>query len=108
MSIPDLINGTYELCGGFFLLANCFKLIKDKEVKGISIISILFFTSWGYWNLYYYPSLNQWFSFAGGILIVTANTWWVIMAIYYRRKKSLPTSPICGILDLKIKAKQTE
>jgi uncharacterized membrane protein YfcA len=89
MSIPDAINGTYELCGGFFLLANCFKLLKDKEVKGISIASSAFFTSWGVWNLWYYPHLNQHFSFLGGILIVLANAWWVYLAIYYSRKKRL-------------------
>lgn len=93
MSIPDVINGTYELLGGVFLLVNCFKLLKDKEVKGISITASAFFTSWGYWNLYYYPSLNQWFSFAGGILIVAANTWWVYLAIYYARKKKLAKTP---------------
>ncbi len=89
MSIPDAINGTYELLGGFFLLANCVRLIKDKEVRGVSIFAAAFFTSWGGWNLYYYPSLNQWCSFYGGLLIVTANTWWVSLAIYYSRKKRL-------------------
>lgn len=89
MTIPDAINGAYELCGGFFLLASCLRLLKDKEVKGISIAASAFFTSWGYWNLWYYPHLNQWLSFMGGILIVIANTWWVSMAIYYTRKKRL-------------------
>ena len=85
----DAINGAYELIGGCFLLHSCFRLLKDKEVKGVSIPSIAFFTSWGFWNLYYYPTLNQWMSFCGGILIVTANTWWLCMAMYYIRKKKL-------------------
>lgn len=89
MSVPDLINGSFETLGGLFLLHNCFRLYKDKEVKGITLSACAFFTSWGYWNLWYYPHLNQWFSFTGGLLIVAANTWWIVMAIYYSRKKKL-------------------
>jgi len=87
MSIPDAINGAYELGGGLFLLYNCFRLYQDKEVKGISIGTTAFFASWGYWNLFYYPHLHQWLSFLGGILVVGTNTAWVVMAIYYTRKK---------------------
>ena len=88
MSIPDVINGSYEFIGGVFILLNCYRLYKDKMIRGCSIISTAFFCSWGYWNLYYYPSLNQWWSFIGGILIVTGNTLWVWLAIYYSRKKT--------------------
>jgi uncharacterized membrane protein YfcA len=83
----DIINGIFELGGGILLILNCFKLYKDKVVKGVSISVCAFFTVWGYWNLYYYPCLNQWVSFAGGILIVAANSVWVAMAIIYSRKE---------------------
>lgn len=86
MSIPDLINGLFELCGGLFLVRNCIHLHRDKQVKGVSILSTAFFSAWGYWNLYYYPFLNQWMSFCGGLLIVIANTWWVTAALYYRKR----------------------
>jgi len=86
MTIADFINGMFELCGGLFILNNCFRIHKDKMVKGISILSTVFFCSWGYWNLYFYPSLNQWISFCGGLLIVLTNTWWVIAALYYTHK----------------------
>ena len=65
MTWADTTNGIYESMGGLFMLANCVKVYKDKEVKGISLLSMLFFTSWGYWNLYYYPSLSQWMSTVG-------------------------------------------
>jgi hypothetical protein len=86
--MQDLINATFEMCSGFLLLLNCRCLYKDKEVKGISIGAMGFFTLWGYWNLYYYPHLNQWASFAGGILIVIANTLWFILALLYRKNKN--------------------
>lgn len=86
MVVADLINGTYETMGGILLFLNCIRLYKDKEVKGISIFTTAFFASWGFWNLVYYPHLHQWLSFYGGILVVTANTTWVAMAFYYKRK----------------------
>lgn len=92
MSIPDLINGTFELGGGILLWMNVYRLYKDKIIRGVSLAPFVFFTLWGYWNLYYYPHLSQWASFVGGIFVVAANTAWVLMAIYYiqqgnRRRK---------------------
>lgn len=81
----DTINALFELAGGFFILNNCRQLYHDKLVKGVSVLSTIFFTSWGIWNLYYYPSLNQWASFAGGVLITVGNVLWVSLMIYYVR-----------------------
>lgn len=85
MSWPDLVNGLFELCGGLLLFRNCFVLHRDKMVRGVSWSVTAFFAAWGYWNLFYYPHLDQWMSFAGGVVIVTANSIWVVMAIYYRK-----------------------
>jgi uncharacterized membrane protein YfcA len=84
---PDVINGLFEVCGGFFLLANVFKLYKDKRLRGYHWLSTVFFTAWGLWNLYFYPYLEQWVSFAGGIFIVIVNATWLGQIIYYSRKK---------------------
>lgn len=83
--MEDLINGIFELCGGFFCMFSVKKLYKDKKVFGISWIHVIFFTSWGYWNLFYYPALGQWLSFAGGVLLVLVNTIYTVMLIYYNR-----------------------
>lgn len=83
IQLGDLINGTFEMIGGFFLWSNVYRLYKDKTLRGINIEPVAFFSAWGYWNLYYYPSLDQWFSFIGGLNIVAANTVWVAQAVYY-------------------------
>ena len=83
----DLINGLFELFGGILMFGNCYKIWSDKQVRGSSVYIAFFFTSWGYWNLYYYPSLNQWLSFFGGVLIVIGNTIWVSFAVYYSQKE---------------------
>ena len=85
MNIPDTINGSYEILGGLALAWNCVRTYLDKEIKGISLASMLFFTSWGYWNLYYYPHLNQWVSTVGAAVMVLFNTIWMGQAIYYTR-----------------------
>jgi peptidoglycan biosynthesis protein MviN/MurJ (putative lipid II flippase) len=79
----DLVNGLFELFAGFFVLLHCRRLYIDKQVKGVSLIATIFFTSWGFWNLYYYPWLGQWLSFFGGLAIVSANALWIAMMVYY-------------------------
>lgn len=81
--IPDLINGSFELLGGAAILLSVFKLHSEKIVRGVSWPHVSFFTIWGLWNLFYYPHLDQWFSFVGGAFIVTANTIWVSQIIYW-------------------------
>lgn len=83
----DNVNGLFELLGGLFIMLSCIKLYKDKKVRGVSVIAIIYFTLWGYWNIHYYPHLGQWVSFAGGLCVVTVNTIWLAMMIYYIRKE---------------------
>ena len=83
IAIPDLVNGLFELFGGAMVLLHCLQAYKDKEIKGVNVWATVFFSAWGYWNLYYYPHLNQWLSFTGGIVIVIANTIWTGQMIYY-------------------------
>lgn len=71
--LPDLINGTFEALGGVFIHGHCRAVLRDKAVAGVSIISTVFFTAWGIWNLWYYPSLNQMASFYAGVFLVLAN-----------------------------------
>lgn len=86
MAWPDIVNGSYELLGAPFILLSVLKLYRDKTIKGVSWTAVLFFTTWGYWNLFYYPYLGQWCSFAGGIAIVIVNTIWLSQIAYYLRK----------------------
>ena len=86
--MPDLVNGLFELLGGLLIALSCRRLYLDKQVKGVSLWPVLFFNSWGMWNLYFYPSQGCWLSFLGGLSTVTANTVWVGQIVYYSRRRS--------------------
>lgn len=85
MNWMDFVNGTFESLGGFFILLSVVKLYHDKRVRGVSWIHAAFFSSWGYWNLAYYPHLGQWMSFIGGAFLVAVNTVWLLQMLYYLR-----------------------
>jgi len=96
MSWQDFINGSFELLGGFTLWLNVRRLYQDKMARGVTWGATAFFMSWGYWNLYYYPSLNQWWSFVGGLNIVAANTVWLVLMLYYMRRERAQRNPLSG------------
>jgi len=83
----DLINGLFELLGGLFAILNVVTIIKDKQSKGVSWLSVTFFVTWGYWNIYFYPTYGLTWSFIGGIVLAFANTIWVILIFYYKYKQ---------------------
>lgn len=83
---PDLLNGLFELFGSVMTWMNVHRVWKDKGYAGLHPAAIAFFWSWGVWNLYYYPHLDQWFSFLGGVSLVAANTSWVVLMRTYGRK----------------------
>lgn len=81
----DEINGFFEAGLAVMLLLNLRRLMKDKKVEGFDYRVVVFTTAWGVWNLYYYPMLNQMFSFYAGIAVVTMNASWLWLVWYYKR-----------------------
>lgn len=79
----DLVNGLFEALAGLFVLNHCRVLRRDRAVAGVSIASVIFFTTWGFWNLLYYPALGQSLSFIGGIFVVAANIYYVWLLLYF-------------------------
>jgi hypothetical protein len=84
MQTPDIINGCFEAAGSISVFANVRRILKDKAVKGIDLKAATVFTSWSIWNLAYYPMLDQWLSFTGGLAIVAGNATWLALALKYR------------------------
>ena len=86
----DLGNGLFECLGGFFIMLSIIKLYREKKVAGISWLHVGFFAAWGWWNLYFYPSVGCWFSTVGGIGVVVTNSVYLAMILHYGRNVSPP------------------
>jgi len=86
MNINDIINACFEFSAAIVIWINVYKLYKDKETKGVFWPVWLLYTIWGIWNIHYYPSLNQIWSYYAGIFLVIGNTVWVLQAWYYSIK----------------------
>ena len=84
---PDHINSGFELAAGLLLMLNVRRLYRDKNLRGVCIAPTALMVAWGCWNLYFYPHVSAWWSFAAGIPIVIMNTIWVGQMIYYRKEK---------------------
>ena len=86
--MADVTNGLFELIGALLVWKNFHQLVIDREVKGVYWPVTVFFALWGVWNLYFYPSLDQWFSFSAGILLCTGNIAWVFFYLVLRRRQT--------------------
>jgi hypothetical protein len=47
------------------ILRNCWVLHSHKQVQGVSVVATVYFTLWASWNLYFYPTIECWFSSQG-------------------------------------------
>jgi hypothetical protein len=83
MSTPDLINALFELGTGLAAWHGCWVLYRDKHVAGFSGLLMPWVTAWGFYNLFYYPHLDQWLSFFGGLVVVSGNSLWIVLMLYY-------------------------
>jgi hypothetical protein len=83
----DLGNSLWEWGGSFAAWRGVFALHKDKHFAGTRIEVALFFLLWGFWNMYYYPHLDQWISFTGGLSLVIANCAWFMLMLKYRKER---------------------
>ena len=83
---PDKINATFEMLGGCFLWLSVRALYRARGFKGVHWAQMTLYTLWGAFNLWFYPAIGQWWSFAFGINVFLANFTWAIMAIYFHMK----------------------
>lgn len=105
MNWADLSNGGFEALSGVVSLLNVRRLLRDRNLQGVSVWPAAFFTAWGVFNLGFYPYLGLWWSFTGGLAITGVNIAWLALAWRFRKLYACwfcfqPTSggrcPHCG------------
>lgn len=82
----DIITSMFQFGAVLFLLDNIRAILRDKDLKGVSIGMIMFFTVWGYWGIFMFYTLGQPFSMWTNVGIAGAYTVWLGMAIFYKFK----------------------
>lgn len=78
----------FELIGSGLTWINVYRVWKDKGYAGIYLPAVVFFWAWGLWSCFYYPYLDQWWSFVGGLMLVIANFFWTWLMVWYGRIRS--------------------
>ncbi len=82
----DMINAAFEFGGFLAVIPSIMAVLRDKRVHGVSILTPLFFTSWGLWNIIYYPHLDQIWSAWAAILLSVANTIYLALLFHFRER----------------------
>jgi uncharacterized membrane protein len=90
---PDQVNACFEGFGAVLTLLHVRRIWIDREVRGISTLAVVGFFAWGLWNLFYYPFLDQVYSFVAGIFLALANMLYVVLLIRYASTRSAPKEP---------------
>lgn len=85
--IADFIMGLIQLVSAGFMGISVWQLYKAKLVRGISAITVSFWVAWGFWDLYYFPSLGQWWAFAGAVAVTLINMLYVYLIVTYNRRE---------------------
>lgn len=83
----DLINAGFELGGFIMMLPSLVRAWRLRAIVGVHWATPAFFWSWGLWNVFYYPHLDQWLSFTAGLLLIVSNSAWFAMVILFTRKE---------------------
>lgn len=83
----DKVNSCLLGLSAILLVLNVRRLYRDKSVSGVSIWPVVLYDVWGFWDLYYFPSLHQWFSMGASFIACCTNAVWLFLAVYYMRRK---------------------
>jgi len=82
----DMINAAFEFGGFLAVVPSIMAVLRDKRVRGVSLLTPLFFTAWGFWNIIYYPHLDQIWSAWAAVLLSVTNALYLTLLFHYRNK----------------------
>lgn len=81
----DIINGIFVFSASFFYAINVYKLMKDKQVKGYTFSSLVFFCAWNIWNaVFFLTSTDFFWSKVSSITCAAINTTYLLIAYRYK------------------------
>jgi len=81
---PDLINSVFEFVGTGAVAFSAYECYRNKSAAGAHWLSASFFFLWGWWNLFYYSSLDQTASLIATLLMIFVQMIYMGLIIKYR------------------------
>jgi hypothetical protein len=92
--VHDAVNAVFEALAGAFVLNHLRVLLKDRQVRGVSLVSSVFFLVWGCWNTgWYYAALRQPYSLYCGLVVVLANAAYVAALVWFKHRRASNDGP---------------
>ena len=82
--VADVVNSLFQAGAAAVCWRDVLFIYRDHRVRGVWWPAKVFFVAMGLWNMLYFPSLGQWWSFSAGVLVVSANATWATLAYRYR------------------------
>jgi uncharacterized membrane protein YfcA len=87
LKVYDQINSVFIFVASVFYALNLITLIKDKDVKGISKLSIIFFSVWNLWTLFFFVQTSEfWWTIAAYVIVAVLNVIYLFFMFKYLRK----------------------
>ena len=83
----DAVKGILELVGASAVLVNVIRIIKDKELKGVSFYYILFSVVANGYAMYFYYILKKWYAIRGVTIYTILVTLWMMLVLGYKGLK---------------------
>jgi hypothetical protein len=81
------MNAVFEVCGSVAVWMNFVAMVRDRGYAGTRLPMMVFFTSWGFWNLFFYSGLHQELSYYASIFLTSGNCAVVWAMAYFGRKE---------------------
>lgn len=73
----DMVNAVFQFGTAWFIGLSALALWRSRQLSGISPAQLLFFSAWGYWNLYFFWSLHLPLSLAGAAVAALSYSAWL-------------------------------
>ena len=83
----ELITAAFATVSGSMLFLNLHQAIRDKDIRGVSLVTLWFFTTYATWMVFYFWYLGQYWVVIPAIVNLVANASYLALATTYKRRR---------------------
>lgn len=81
----DFVNSLFNWVAAIFVIANALDIYRKQDVAGHTLPSVIFFTVWAFFSIFYFAGLGQWWSVVPTVAMAIANG--VLMTLVFRFRR---------------------